>query len=494
MIKKRILALVLMFVVCLTMIPSISVSAAKKDKNYSEKETEKLKAEAEDSNVPIFSEWATKDLVMGDRFNIYPLSWYENTLTAPITKEQMNQLVSGFSEKISKAEGVTVVTGSAIEVKDNMTVQEVLNTFYTVLSNHTYTKDIELNDTFGIESFMKENGIFIGKNGERGLTEKCTTEQACVFATRLVTYVYDKLDAASKGFLWKITKNENTIYLLGSIHVADYSLYPFSEDMLTAYEQSDALVVEVNLNDQEGLAAFTSFVYYSDGTTLKDHVSPESYERAVNLAAKYGIPESMVSPLKAWYLSNFFTTMAAADSLDKEAATATALGIDNSFMTDAIIGGKPIQEIEGYEMQGKMFDGFSGELQEYLLNSSMDNLNETLNGTKVTDKSDTLLKRWLSAWQDGDIDSFKNAYNVDNEVLGDTFKENKYENVEELLSEYYMALLTNRDRGMADYIDALLKEEGKNTYFVVVGSLHYLSNYSVLDILEEKGYEINQIN
>ncbi len=54
-------------------------------------------------------------------------------------------------------------------------------------------------------------------------------------------------------------------------------------------------------------------------------------------------------------------------------------------------------------------------------------------------------------------------------------------------------MITKRDIGMAAYIDMLLKGEGSTTYFVVVGSGHFISAYSVLDILKEKGYEITQI-
>jgi len=62
-----------------------------------------------------------------------------------------------------------------------------------------------------------------------------------------------------------------------------------------------------------------------------------------------------------------------------------------------------------------------------------------------------------------------------------------------LLEEYYYKVFTERDRKMAEKIDRFLKGEGNTTYFVVVGSGHYISDYSVIDILKEKGYEINQI-
>jgi uncharacterized protein YbaP (TraB family) len=59
--------------------------------------------------------------------------------------------------------------------------------------------------------------------------------------------------------------------------------------------------------------------------------------------------------------------------------------------------------------------------------------------------------------------------------------------------EYDEKFLIQRDDAMADYIDNLLKSEGNNTYFVIVGAAHYISDYSVIDRLEDKGYEITQI-
>jgi len=38
---------------------------------------------------------------------------------------------------------------------------------------------------------------------------------------------------------------------------------------------------------------------------------------------------------------------------------------------------------------------------------------------------------------------------------------------------------------MAHIIDDLLKSEGSTTYFIMVGAGHYISDYSVLEILKE---------
>jgi len=53
--------------------------------------------------------------------------------------------------------------------------------------------------------------------------------------------------------------------------------------------------------------------------------------------------------------------------------------------------------------------------------------------------------------------------------------------------------MVQRDDNMAAYIDNLLKTEGNNTYFVVLGSLHYISDNSVIDRLVKAGYTIEQI-
>ncbi len=493
---RRILALVLLLTLCITMIPSTEVSAAKKDNsntNVTEQKTEPVKQETVEKKEPIYSDWAFDDLLVGDSYGIYPLTWYDNGLTTPITKAQMNVLVNGFNEKIRNAKGVTVNQDYIIELKDNMTVEEVLNVFYSVITSNKYSQFVGLNIDNSIE-YMKEYGVFTGKQGELGLEDICSVEQACVFATRIITVVYDKLDASSKGFLWKIEKGENTVYLLGSIHVANNDIYPFSEKILEAYQSSDALLVEVNLFNQEGSAAFEELSTYTDGTTLKDHVSATCYAETVKLAATLGLSEKITASLKPWYISNYFTAMLSAGSGDTaEAAKAASLGIDINFLTNAYLNGKPIQEIEGYEKQGKMFDDFSAELQEYLLNSSIDGLNEVMSGAAPIESTDaSLVTKWLDLWHDGNVGDFLKSYNGEDEGIAVINTEEDIK-TKLLMEEYNNALLAKRDIGMANYIADRLQENGKHTYFVVVGALHYVSDYSVLDILEEKGYRIYPI-
>jgi uncharacterized protein YbaP (TraB family) len=278
--------------------------------------------------------------------------------------------------------------------------------------------------------------------------------------------------------------------MLGSVHMASYDIYPFSKEMLEAYQESDALAVEANLFDIEGYFSFLQLAIYSDGTTLKDHVTEETYEKTVKLAEELGFAEDEIIMLKPWYLYTLFSTLSSTESGDlNKAVSAAALGIDLYFTTNALYTGKPILEVEGSEYQGKVFDSFSDELEEYLLNGAVDAENAALSGDYSVGAD--YLELVLELWKDGNAEAFKELTSPDEELP--EFNVNYTEQEKELNAEFNDKLMTQRDKHMADYIDDLLKSEGSSTYFVVVGSGHFISDYSVLDILKEKGYEISQI-
>lgn len=482
-------------------IPAVAKSTPEKTTSKTSKVTKPSKDTTVETEAPAstagFNTWAISDLLTGDSYGIYPLSWYETGLKGAVTKAQMKTLTTGLNDKLRLADGVTKGQDLSLTLSDKMTVEEVLNSFYSVLSSNSYSTDIGLKKRYTPLAYMSEYGIYKNTKDELKAQDVCTLEQACVYATRIVTYVYDSLDAASKGFMWEVKKGGNTAYLLGSIHIANNDIYPFSKSMRKAYEESDALVVEVNLYNQEGAQNFAQMAYYSDGSTLIDHISKDTYDKTVKAITSIGYPETIITNLKPWYLSNLFSSFASANTTDAtKVAQSTSLGIDISFMSRAMLENKPILEIEGYELQGKLFDNFSAGLQEYLLVNSIDELDKMINNTldpSKNKKDETLLNKWLEYWHNGDIEAFKKSVDLKEEILGDTFNHVDNPNIKSYTDEYYTGLLTTRDKGMADYIDKLLKADTNKNYFVVVGSLHYLSDYSVLDILKEKGYVVTQV-
>ncbi|MBE5962912.1 MAG: TraB/GumN family protein [Lachnospiraceae bacterium] len=471
--RRKYLSLLLAFAMCFTFIQPISTYAA----------------EATTTETA----WYLTDLLEGDNYGIYPLSWYnDGTMEANVTKDTMSVVVDAMFNKVLTIRGAKKLTKTSPVLADDMTVEEVLKTFYIVVSNlkNYGSVGLEQNKT-GAIAYMKDHNIY---QGEAALDDICTVEVACAYATRIINYMFNELDAASKGFLWTVKDSDTTVYLLGSIHIASSDIYPFSNQLKNLYANADQLVVEVDLFDQQGIADYTALVAYTDGTTLKDHVSNEVYQEVLAAADKVGVSKDIIVYYKPWFLQslllNATMTSGGSDESSDQGLSASS-GIDMYFMTFNVLKGLPIDEVEGYLKQGQMLDSFSPELQEYLLASSLASLNAAAN-TEGENSSQALIKEWLSEWKAGDVVAFTTTYPKDSTVSEEEFPGTaaEYQEYVKLMAEYTDKMFTQRDKGMADYIDKLLKNNGDKTYFMVVGSGHYTGETSVITALEDMGYTV----
>lgn len=479
--KKRIVSLLLLLTMLLTIVPT----------NFALAEEESIQT----TEQPSYSEWAFEDLVVGDTYGIYPETWYSTGMQKPINKNQCLGLIIRMRHKILDTDCVIDYDEIKLDIHNKMTVKEVLKALYELVASYEFDGKIGIKASGNAIKFMAENGIFTGNEGELSIDDICTVEQACVIATRLVTHIYNALEVASKGFLWEIKSGDNTVYLLGSIHMADFDIYPFSNKMLKAFAEADALGVEVNtLNPAiDQTALLIKYAFYNDGSTLKDHISEETYQLAVEVGNKVGITEDIIGYYKPWALYLTFDVMASVSAnSDEDLSTASVLGIDSKFLMDAYLTGKPIIELESMDFQYNMLDSFSDELQEFLLINTASVMKSALEGNKNI--SGDLMDNSLEYWKNGDVDAFlgdRTSTTSDEPETVELSEDDK--KVQKLIDEFNYKMLTQRDEGMADKIDKMLQEEGSKTYFIVVGSSHYLSDYSILDMLKEKGYEINQI-
>jgi uncharacterized protein YbaP (TraB family) len=474
--KKRILSLLLTLVMCFTLFAPQAVEAAETSQTASLEEAK-------------IDTWAIPDLVIGDTYGIYPLTWYEQGVTGAMKQSQFKVLLAGLRNKI-------LASGDAVEVRSvkpstdtKITVEEAITALYTMISNYDYSADLGLGYDLSPVKYMELIGVYTGRGGEQKLAERCSIEQALVMASRLTTILYEALDASSKGFLWEVKSGENTVYMLGSIHVASNDIYPFSNSLWKAYNDSETLILEADIYNEEELQEMTMLAFYNDGTSLKDHVSAESYQKVVETAALFGIPEETTAAIRPWYLSSVFENYALAGSVDADKIVAD-LGIDVTLITQAYLYSKPVAEIEGLAAQAKMLAGFSDGLQELMLMENVEAVNDMMNGTEDSTElsQNEQAAKMLEYWHDGDVEAFtKYCYEDD---LVEYENDAKYQ---AYVDEYTDKLLTKRNIVMADYINNLLMEKGSNTSFVVVGAAHFTSDANILDLLKAKGYEITQI-
>ena len=335
----------------------------------------------------------------------------------------------------------------------------------------------------GAEAFLTGLGVVQGdQNGDLRLADPCTYQEAMVMTERLILAVYDANDAGSKGLLWKAVNGDNTLYLLGTIHLDRSNAYPLHKSVRDALDASQVVSFELDLNDQEGLAQLVSRQSYSDGTTLADHISPELYQRVQAAAESMGVGPHDLDGFKAWALASTFGTL----SLQDDTTSANMMAIDMYINAYAVNAGKTIDAVETYDLQLDIFDGLSPEYQEAYLDSSLALYEAALSGQEVSEDAQAMaqaqeaqIAAMFDAWKDRDPETFAAVYGK--------------ETVMDSGDELNVKLFTERDPGMIAAAAEYLETEGENTFFLAVGAGHMVDPGGIVSGLRELGYTVELV-
>ncbi|WP_255463366.1 TraB/GumN family protein [Microbulbifer sp. YPW1] len=271
---------------------------------------------------------------------------------------------------------------------------------------------------------------------------------------------------SDRGLLLQAKKGANTVYLLGSIHLADDSFYPLRETIEQAYRDSDALVVEADVIAMESDPELQSKVMleslYPPGQQLKDNISPEVYAQLQAWLRKRQIPEANFNRMRpAIAMITLSLIEMQMRGLDPKA------GIDRHFLNQAHREEKEILELESVLQQLRMLNSL--KKPELFLQQTLEQVSEM----------DTFVPRMTKAWKSGDQQAL---YQL-------VIKEGLDEHPE--FAQLYELLFYQRNREMAENIDKL--SQRYKTLFVVVGAGHLVGSKSVTELLEKSGFSIEQI-
>lgn len=280
----------------------------------------------------------------------------------------------------------------------------------------------------------------------------------------LVILVRDTLSQSPRSFLWKIQSKTSTVYVLGSLHLAKKEIYPLSQKIENAFDQSDFLVVEANVNDIKkiDIQKLMESAFYPANDALEKHVSPETFEWVKKETEGLGIPLELLDKQKPWFLA---MTLVSLESI--KLGLDPNLGIDKYFLSKAE-GKKKILELESLDYQISLFSGFSEKDQELFLIYTLKDLN-------VMEQE---VGRLIQAWVSGDAQAMESI--LARGVSGD-----------KRLSGILEKLIFERNRRMVAKIEDFLRT--KETYFVIVGAGHLVSKQGILKLLRGKGYLIEQL-
>lgn len=412
--------------------------------------------------VPSISEWAIETLNEGEKYGIYSTEWYFDGFLQEIPVDKVNELLALTEKKVASLGLAENKQYKPVSVKNDNTRGDIVNRLYNIVARY----DLPVG-TDAVQ-FMKEQNILQGSPNGLQLEKKATTQQAVLLAVRFIQSTYALAEQGSKGVAWVVEDEDTLIYLLGSIHLGTPDLYPFDKKLVTAFDESDALLVEANILDTEALEYYSEKAMYTDGSTLKDAVAPETYAKLEQVAKLYDLPMGQLTVQKPWMLSSALSMLAMDDSFGMTPQEMAMHGIDVYFLLNAQLQQKPVIELEGTRAQVDMFEGLSPEAQEQSLVAVLDSIIHP-----AEENQSEVLQEWFTSWKQGNVEEFAKSFQA----------------MEGTSSEFNEMLFGLRDEQMAKKIMNVLEEkEGK--YFVVVGSGHFLIDKNIRYHLEKNGYKV----
>ena len=301
---------------------------------------------------------------------------------------------------------------------------------------------------------------------------------AAVLAT-VLGWALTKTAEGSRGILYHVTGGQSDMYLLGSIHVGSRAMYPFGSDIEQAMAAADTFVYECDTTSADAVAQAQARMKLGDGLTLQGEIGPALYAQLAQVCQTTGLSIQTLEALKPWAVINtlaVYTT--AAEMGSTNASDALALGVERQVQAYAARHTKQTAYLETLTQQMDALEGFSPELQTYLLANECDVI---LNPQSVKGM-DATISLWPEWWRTGDAQSFADHYLS-------TYLEPGHEDV---CREYHEVLVSSRNVRLADALDGLLHTGG--TYFVTVGLLHLtLPEDSIVVQLQQKGYTVLQV-
>ncbi len=292
---------------------------------------------------------------------------------------------------------------------------------------------------------------------------ECFIALLLILVTHSPVFAQNNAPSVDKSFLWSVKSDSNTVYILGSLHLLNKDSYPLGEVFEEAFRDSDVVVFEVDpgeLESPETIKMVLSKAALEKGKTLRDTVSPETYELAKDELKDLGVDINMFTLTKPWFLAVTATIL----KLSKMGFN-PEYGVDQHFYKKAQGSAKVVKGLETAEFQIDLIASLGEEHQDEVLL-------HTLKDLEVIEKE---LVSLIDSWNRGDAEGFQ-------ELVLRSYSE--YPRV-------YERLIVNRNKNWLKEIEVYLR--GNKNYLVVVGAGHLVGQQGLIKLLSNKGYRVEQM-
>ena len=270
----------------------------------------------------------------------------------------------------------------------------------------------------------------------------------------LFVLAFSAKQAAAEPLYWQAKKDDLTLTILGSVHVGDESMYPLPAQITDTLKQSDGLIVETDIRKTEGV------VYPTTTVTTGDVLNKQQKQLLTSISKSLDMPTQQLLSSPPWA-----TSLSIQMQQLKKLGYGSADGVDATLAYKATTQDVPVISLEPLQFQIDLIAGQKDSGKEWLV-SSLDEFDQT----------DRVVHCLIESWKAGDVAKLE-----------------EFAKLSEMPSELEKAFLTDRNVDWANKLSANdWKLDSKGHYVLVVGTLHLIGEGNLLQLLEEKGFNVTQ--
>ncbi|GAA6137849.1 TraB/GumN family protein [Arenicella sp. 4NH20-0111] len=255
------------------------------------------------------------------------------------------------------------------------------------------------------------------------------------------------------------------MFIGGTIHLLSKDDYPLPSSFNLAFNASEDIIFETDIESAQSLttqAKFLQVLMYQDGKTIEDDLKPETYDALVAFLEDRNLPVSMFTRFTPAGINMTLVVL----ELQGLGITGES-GVEAYFNSQSKAQEKDVMWLETIDEQVSFIGRINDLDADLVTNSTLRDIK------KLKDEWPKL----LSAWREGDMDRLESL--AINEMINES-------------PELYQFLLADRNKNWVPEIKRML--DSPEVEFVLVGALHLAGKDSVLTMLANEGFKIEQLD
>jgi len=263
--------------------------------------------------------------------------------------------------------------------------------------------------------------------------------------------------------VWKVSKDGETVYVGGTIHVLTVEDYPLPDGFEKAYAAAETLVFET---DMEALtspafqAELMQSVVYTDGRSLRDDISEETLAALEAYTQSVGVPVAQLLNFKAGMVSVTLTM------IELQRLGLVGAGVDEFYTMKGKQDKKELTELETVSQQLSFIVNMGAGEEDQLIAYTLRDI-KTLK---------SMFAEMKTAWRSGDNEALRKIALLP---------------MKSDFPALYKLILKERNDDWMPKISAMF--DSPEIEFILVGALHLVGEDGLLNQLQRDGYAIEQL-